>query len=230
MYWARSWFCLTGMMLSPNLRRFLIMDKKLLATVMQVLKNKPQYLVRDLKGAISRFLMMALREDYARDQIDIDLVLKFISRELKGWKQYSAMTFHNLLSQNVLMSLFYDILGAEAFKSQAIELINTKYTSLKTHLKLVNNVDDLPKCNCCGRESNDNGESLKRCSACGLVKYCSVECQRKDCPSHKPICKAHQQRMKEQTLESSEEDVKTKPYSAETLKNKGNDAFKQKDF
>ena len=34
-----------------------------------------------------------------------------------------------------------------------------------------------------------NGSTLKRCSGCGVVYYCSKECQQKDCNNHKNECK-----------------------------------------
>ena len=37
-------------------------------------------------------------------------------------------------------------------------------------------------CNCCGKEAE------KRCSTCGDIFYCSVECQRNDWSTHKKVC------------------------------------------
>lgn len=33
-----------------------------------------------------------------------------------------------------------------------------------------------------------DGPGIKKCGQCQLVRYCSVECQRKDWPNHKLIC------------------------------------------
>lgn len=42
----------------------------------------------------------------------------------------------------------------------------------------------LEVCNTC-RKKKGNGTSLKRCSCCGLVCYCSRECQRAEWPRHR---------------------------------------------
>ena len=41
------------------------------------------------------------------------------------------------------------------------------------------------KCAACGKD----GDGLKKCTACGLVKYCGVDCQRAHRPQHKNACK-----------------------------------------
>ena len=41
-----------------------------------------------------------------------------------------------------------------------------------------------PQCKVCGTEDH-----LKRCSKCGMVRYCSVECQHTDWRLHKPVCR-----------------------------------------
>lgn len=42
-------------------------------------------------------------------------------------------------------------------------------------------------CRACGKTQRD--AELLNCSACGVIKYCSKECQVKDWPSHKEKCK-----------------------------------------
>ena len=43
-------------------------------------------------------------------------------------------------------------------------------------------------CACCGKASVDEIK-LKMCTACKLVKYCSVDCQKEHRPQHKKACK-----------------------------------------
>ncbi|MCP4745796.1 MAG: zinc finger MYND domain-containing protein, partial [Desulfobacteraceae bacterium] len=43
-------------------------------------------------------------------------------------------------------------------------------------------------CASCGIKSGDNVK-LKNCTACKLVKYCGVQCQRNHRPQHKRACK-----------------------------------------
>lgn len=40
----------------------------------------------------------------------------------------------------------------------------------------------------CLKEGKE-GEKLKRCSKCKVVKYCSAECQREDWALHKAVCR-----------------------------------------
>ncbi len=51
-----------------------------------------------------------------------------------------------------------------------------------------------PFCATCGQsgqEGNENGEviSLKKCTRCRIVRYCSTHCQRKDFAKHNERCK-----------------------------------------
>ena len=49
---------------------------------------------------------------------------------------------------------------------------------------------DVESCEVCGRTKSDaGGKSLMRCARCQVVKYCSVECQRRDWKEHKKECK-----------------------------------------
>lgn len=43
-------------------------------------------------------------------------------------------------------------------------------------------------CNVCGLTQKMDGNKLMNCGNCRLVKYCSVQCQKKDWKSHKPVC------------------------------------------
>ncbi|CDO71065.1 hypothetical protein BN946_scf184844.g69 [Trametes cinnabarina] len=45
-------------------------------------------------------------------------------------------------------------------------------------------------CACCERdETAKDDASLKKCSKCKLTRYCGAECQKKDWPRHKVVCK-----------------------------------------
>eukprot|EP00984_Skeletonema_dohrnii_P012878 scaffold5256_cov70-Skeletonema_dohrnii-CCMP3373.AAC.1 len=49
-------------------------------------------------------------------------------------------------------------------------------------------LDAMDDCASCGITANDNIE-LKKCTACKLVRYCSVKCQKEHRPKHKRACK-----------------------------------------
>ena len=51
--------------------------------------------------------------------------------------------------------------------------------------EFVERIEKEQGCESCGKKS----VSLKKCSRCKKVKYCSVECQTKDWKSHKIGCK-----------------------------------------
>ncbi|KAI0737932.1 hypothetical protein C8Q80DRAFT_284070 [Daedaleopsis nitida] len=47
----------------------------------------------------------------------------------------------------------------------------------------------LPTCNNCSRPETEE-RKLKRCPPCNGIFYCSLECQKKAWPWHKPVCKS----------------------------------------
>ena len=53
--------------------------------------------------------------------------------------------------------------------------------------------------NCCGKERNDSAK-LKNCTACRLVKYCDVDCQRAHRKQHKRACKKRAAELKDERL------------------------------
>ena len=57
-------------------------------------------------------------------------------------------------------------------------------------------------CANCGKESGDGGVKLKKCNACNLVKYCSVDCQRAHRKQHKNACKKRVAELKDEMLYS----------------------------
>ncbi len=59
--------------------------------------------------------------------------------------------------------------------------------------------DTEDKCASCGITGGD-GIKLKNCTACKLVKYCSVECQRHHRSQHKRACKKRAAEMKDELL------------------------------
>lgn len=69
-----------------------------------------------------------------------------------------------------------------------VDKINEKIAAFfrggKGAFKMVDALGELD-CNACIRKDH----ILKYCSGCGMVKYCSQECQRKDWPDHKNMCR-----------------------------------------
>jgi len=55
-------------------------------------------------------------------------------------------------------------------------------------------------CANCGKEPSDAGVKLKICTACRLVKYCSVDCQRAHRKQHKNACKRRASELKDELL------------------------------
>ncbi len=59
--------------------------------------------------------------------------------------------------------------------------------------------DTMTCCACCGKAEVDDVK-LKMCTACKLVKYCSVECQKNHRPQHKKTCKKRVAELRDDTL------------------------------
>eukprot|EP00986_Skeletonema_menzelii_P016105 scaffold13729_cov126-Skeletonema_menzelii.AAC.4 len=55
-------------------------------------------------------------------------------------------------------------------------------------------------CASCGKGGGDNNIKLKNCTACFLVKYCGVECQRNHRSQHKRACKKRAAELKDELL------------------------------
>jgi hypothetical protein len=60
-------------------------------------------------------------------------------------------------------------------------------------------VDENERCASCGTAGGDD-VTLKNCTACYLVKYCGVECQRNHRPEHKGECKRRAAELKDELL------------------------------
>ena len=56
--------------------------------------------------------------------------------------------------------------------------------------------DAMSQCASCGK----GGDSLKTCTACKLVKYCSIDCQRAHRPKHKKECKRRAAALRDEEL------------------------------
>src|SRR5210317_2234492 len=54
-------------------------------------------------------------------------------------------------------------------------------------------------CTCCGKPADDDIK-LKICTACKLVKYCSVECQKNHRSQHKKACKKRAAELRDDRL------------------------------
>src|SRR5210317_816019 len=63
---------------------------------------------------------------------------------------------------------------------------------------MMSSVDANEVCACCGKAAVDEVK-LKKC-ACGLVKYCSVDCQKNHRPQHKKACKKRMAEIRDDNL------------------------------
>ncbi|KAF4334724.1 hypothetical protein FBEOM_11435 [Fusarium beomiforme] len=54
--------------------------------------------------------------------------------------------------------------------------------------KMQNPVARVERCRSCGKPENQEGVTLKKCSRCQKVKYCSGECQKRDWKKHRAEC------------------------------------------
>jgi hypothetical protein len=63
----------------------------------------------------------------------------------------------------------------------------------------VETADDMMFCASCGISECDNTK-LKRCTACKLVRYCSVECQKKHRSKHKRACNKRADELRDELL------------------------------
>ena len=59
--------------------------------------------------------------------------------------------------------------------------------------------DEVMFCASCGTAAGD-GIKLKRCTACYLVRYCSVKCQKEHRPKHKKECKRRAAELRDEIL------------------------------
>ena len=59
--------------------------------------------------------------------------------------------------------------------------------------------EEMQRCASCG-VAGDDGVKLKDCSACHLVKYCSVKCQKDHRKQHKKACKKRAAELRDEIL------------------------------
>ncbi len=55
-------------------------------------------------------------------------------------------------------------------------------------------------CASCGITENDDDVKLKKCTACYLVRYCSIECQKDHRKQHKRACKQRAAELRDELL------------------------------
>ena len=60
--------------------------------------------------------------------------------------------------------------------------------------------DNMMFCASCGKAEGDDGVELKNCTACYLIKYCSVKCQKDHRSQHKEECKKRAAELRDEIL------------------------------
>ena len=221
-FWGRSLFCLGSLLLHPDFYNLLVYEKDFLQVIQNMLGKKAKYLMRDLKNSICKSLMIMVRDEKLKDKIQLEMILKFLNDELKNQKRFSIMYPGRLIGTNVIISVFYDIMGSP-LRNECEELVKKRFSNLRGHVKF----SDLkiPKCHFCGKEQDENGEKLKRCSRCSTVWYCNVKCQKRDWKQHRLVCTDVSTQQANTISQQAKEN-----YSAENIKERGNECFKNKDY
>ena len=238
--WGRSYFLLSSLMIEEDFRSYLATNTQIVELLMDTISIKARRLTTDVKNSSCKCIMILLKEPKAAEKMEVDKILKFVNSEFKNETTTRLIAPENEIETNVLLGLLYDMFESR-IGEDAKQLIKAKYPLLAPQIK------EIGKCNTCGKGSSSES-SLKRCSACNSVRYCSVgmlfllylifdsltilfntfveiECQKKDWKNHKEKCKKIQEESK-QTIATALQKV----YSADKLKTKGNNAYKENDF
>jgi len=183
--WGRFMFCLTGLILHPYFYNVLVYEKDYVQVILNLLRKKPKYLMRDVKNAICKCLTIMVRDEKLKDKMQVETILKFLNDELKYQQRFTLTHPSRTIGTNVVLAVFYDMMGSP-LGAECEELVKKKFTNLREHSKFSSLV--VPKCHSCGKEQGENGEKLKRCSRCSTVWYCNVNCQKIDWKEHRLVC------------------------------------------
>lgn len=167
--WGRSYFLLSSLMMEEGFRTYLATGTKIVDLLMDTISIKARRLTTDVKHSSCKCLMMLLKEPKAAEKMSVQKMLKFINSEFKHETQTRLIAPENEIETNILVGLLYDIFESP-IGEEAKQLIKTKYPLLTPQLKETQPTEH--KCNTCGKTSSES--SLKLCSACGTVRYCSV--------------------------------------------------------
>ena len=91
-----------------------------------------------------------------------------------------------------------DISVGVVFRSGgAVTLLSSSSSTMMSGV--VEESDDMMYCAACGTAGIDEIK-LKDCSACKLVKYCNVQCQKDHRPQHKRACKKRAAELRDEIL------------------------------
>ena len=80
----------------------------------------------------------------------------------------------------------------------AAVMVSSMVSSKKMTTVVKNESDTMIRCASCGAGGNDI--KLKRCTACYLIRYCSVKCQMEHRPKHKKECKKRAAELNDEIL------------------------------
>jgi len=218
--WGRCLFCLTSLLMHPSFYHLLTVEGNFVELILNMMKNKPHLLMRDVKGSICKCLMMLVRDETV--QIDVNIVLKFLNGELKRRNAMGLLSPDRMIGTNVVLHVFYDMMGS-LYRTECEKILKEKYSILRSHLEFTNL--DVHQCHKCGKEQTTSGEKLKRCSRCFSVWYCSVACQKQDWTNHRASCVTISTKQSDAISQHSKQDI-----TAEKLKEEGNTCFKQKNY
>lgn len=110
-----------------------------------------------------------------KHRIGIDCV-SFLQLDAKENFQYNVLLWRK---QNPLLSQFKAMIGSKRLKEPAKVSDSAPLPKIDGSFKM--------SCNGCHLFKDEH--ELKKCMQCLLARYCSKDCQRKDWPQHKAMCK-----------------------------------------